>query len=691
MALCASRDRMRRVAARSIGIALAATTVPAFGATLTVTNLNDSGPGSLRQAVADANANPGSDMIVFQPGLSGTIVLTSGVLAVNADIVINGPGAERLAVSGNNASRIFDIAHSVQATLRGLSIANGRAPLLLSANGGCIVSDGHLVLVQCRIGPCVAAGEISAKGGGIFSGGGALELDRCLVRGCAATAITLASGGGVASLHTPVVSIRRSTISNNMAQANSFVEGGGLSVINAMLSLENSTVYGNGGSAASPTAGGLYLEGGLPQIRHCTIAGNLAGPGLFYGDTAAGTALPLYLHDTILSANAGGDIALAGTQLISLGNNLVSAGGGGLVHGVNGDLVGTGGAPIDPMLLPLDDYGGSTPTLALAPDSPAIDAGGNFLAPATDQRGFLRVADGDCSGLARADIGAFEYGGDAGLHFDGLNDAVSIPYHPDLNLSAGFTLEAWVRPRVNNNPFLTSRIISNRAPAFLGIEFGFGFGLADRALLFTTFGTQDYVATSALVNWDELTHVAVVFDSAFDARFFINGVFIQSVSGSQAVRINPFPSPLFLGNNPTVDGQNWSGTIQEVRVWNVERNPVEIARDFDRVLSGDEPGLLAYWRLDDGAGLHALDSSPGGYHGTLLNNPYWLAPACTLPPCVDGDANDDGLVTLTDLRILVEAMGKTPATLREGDFDNDGDVDLRDAAILMQNFARECI
>src|SRR6516164_5004795 len=81
-------------------------TVPS---TFTVRNLADSGPGSLRQAVLDANAHPGADGIRFAHGLHGTIALTSGELSITDDLTIDGPGANRLAVSGNDASRVFQI------------------------------------------------------------------------------------------------------------------------------------------------------------------------------------------------------------------------------------------------------------------------------------------------------------------------------------------------------------------------------------------------------------------------------------------------------------------------------------------------------------------------------------------------------------------------------------------------------
>ena len=67
--------------------------------TLTVVNLLDSGPGSLRDAVATANSSPGADTIKFASGLKGTIALSSE-LAITDDVTISGPGAGRLTVSG---------------------------------------------------------------------------------------------------------------------------------------------------------------------------------------------------------------------------------------------------------------------------------------------------------------------------------------------------------------------------------------------------------------------------------------------------------------------------------------------------------------------------------------------------------------------------------------------------------------
>ena len=78
-------------------------------ATFTVINLADSGTGSLRQAIVDANVNLGNDIIQFASGVNGTITLTSGELAITSAVDLQGPGSSIVAVSGNNASRVFNL------------------------------------------------------------------------------------------------------------------------------------------------------------------------------------------------------------------------------------------------------------------------------------------------------------------------------------------------------------------------------------------------------------------------------------------------------------------------------------------------------------------------------------------------------------------------------------------------------
>ena len=101
---------------------------------VTVLNTNDSGPGSLRDAIAIASSG---DTIAFDPSLAGqTITLTSGELAITKNLDIEGLGADDLTISGNHAGRVFDISGGATVTIAGLTIADG-----LADHGGGILDE----------------------------------------------------------------------------------------------------------------------------------------------------------------------------------------------------------------------------------------------------------------------------------------------------------------------------------------------------------------------------------------------------------------------------------------------------------------------------------------------------------------------------------------------------------------------
>src|SRR5438874_5720810 len=124
---------------RSVATAVAllcAAVISPSAATITVTNTNDSGPGSLRQALADASDG---DTINF--AVTGTIGLTSGELLVGTSITISGPGAANLAVNGNATSRVFHIGSGRTVTISGLTVTNGNANKQTVLDGGGIYND----------------------------------------------------------------------------------------------------------------------------------------------------------------------------------------------------------------------------------------------------------------------------------------------------------------------------------------------------------------------------------------------------------------------------------------------------------------------------------------------------------------------------------------------------------------------
>jgi len=201
---------MRRATTFALGVLLlCAVAIPMHATTITVTNTNDSGPGSLRQALADANDH---DTITFS--VTGTIGLTSGELLVNKVITISGPGAASLALDGNGNSRVFHIGSRRPVSISGLTITNGDG-----ASGG---------------------------GGAIWNDHGALTLNNCAVdfNGAAYLAGGIYNDG---SNGTATTTILNSTVSGNFASYagggiyNDASDGG-----RATLTIMNSTINSNG-------------------------------------------------------------------------------------------------------------------------------------------------------------------------------------------------------------------------------------------------------------------------------------------------------------------------------------------------------------------------------------------------------------------------------------------------------------
>ena len=327
---------------------------------ITVTNTNDSGAGSLRQALMDALDG---DTINF--AVTGTITISSGQLIVGTSVTISGAGADILAVDGSGDDRVFSINNGLTVTISGLKLTNG-----MSISGGCIYNDGAtLTVTNCFLTSCT-----SPNGGAIYNHHATLTVTNCTISGNPAAS----NGGGIyndgsSSGGSAALTISNSTLSGNTANSN----GGGIfsdgsSGGSATLSLDNSTLSDNSASSG----GGIYNK----------------------GDSGSAT---LDLTETILkTGTSGANIDNSFGTVTSHGYNLSNDNGGGFLTHL-GDQINT-----DPMLGPLQNNGGPTFTHALLPGSPAIDAGDPSFTPPPvyDQRGpsFWRGRNG------RIDIGSFE-------------------------------------------------------------------------------------------------------------------------------------------------------------------------------------------------------------------------------------------------------------------------------------------
>jgi hypothetical protein len=385
--------KLRNFRCPLLWIPLALFSLPACAATLTVTNLNDSGPGSLRQAVLNASAVAGDDVIVFGSGLSGTITLTSGQIDIASNIAINGPGADKLLISGNRTSRIFYVANGVTFAINNLRLEDGDDPY----GGGGIYNGRSTVTVS----NCVIRGNSSGTsqggfgGGGIANDGGTLTVSNSTLSDNS----TWMDGGGIFNVNDGQLNVINSTLTGNSAQASYASHGGGIAnSTRGKIIVINSTLAGNvatvGGGVSNDSSSTLVVISSTLVGNSAQTAGGGIGRGVF------GYNAP-HVGNTLIANNTAPTGAQCNDPVIDDGHNLDSGTTCGFGPG-KGSLSNTA-----PSLGPLTDNGGPTATMALLPGSPALNAGDNALVPpgvTTDQRGFPRIQDGT------VDIGAVESG-----------------------------------------------------------------------------------------------------------------------------------------------------------------------------------------------------------------------------------------------------------------------------------------
>ena len=383
----------------------------------------------LRGAIDLANILPGANTITFDPTFfSGaqTITLTGSQLTLSNTTgtqTITGPAAG-VTVSGGGLSRVFEVEANVTASISGLTISGGNT----AGHGGGMYNDGGMTTLT----DCTVSGNTAFNGGGVYSIGGSamLTLTDCTVSGntadydgglvnnagtarltnctvsdnfasnngggvgntgtttltdCTVSANSAGGdGGGMFNLGAAVLTLTNCTVSGNSAS-----EGGGATWSNGAAALTDCTVSGNSGQVG----GGLYIRGGTTALTDCTVSGNSAtdGGGLDCNASAKAT-----IANTIVAGNttttSAPDVSGAFT---SGGHNVIGATNGS-TGWVGSDLTGTGASPLDPLLSPLGNYGGPTPTMALLPGSPAISNGIVIDYPGTstpisiDERGMPR-------------------------------------------------------------------------------------------------------------------------------------------------------------------------------------------------------------------------------------------------------------------------------------------------------------
>jgi hypothetical protein len=276
---------------------------------LTVLNNADSGAGSLRDTIAAAQSG---DTIVFDPSLSyQTITLSSGPLALSSNLTIDGPGADLLALSGNQQNQLFTLSGPAQVTLANLTLSEGE-----SSQGGAVYIGGNaaLTLDSDILSGNQAVGDTqgNALGGAVFNSAGAsLTVHNTVFLNNQSNGKNESFGGALANAGT--VSITGATFTSNAALGSTTIvdsPGGGCqggAIFNsagstATITLSTFTSNHVLGDGAGSATGGAICNSSISispssgagvtcTVSQCTFATNTAKGGSTTTDTSYGGAM----------------------------------------------------------------------------------------------------------------------------------------------------------------------------------------------------------------------------------------------------------------------------------------------------------------------------------------------------------------------------------------------------------------
>ncbi len=192
---------------------------------------------------------------------------------------------------------------------------------------------------------------------------------------------------------------------------------------------------------------------------------------------------------------------------------------------------------------------------------------------------------------------------------------VTVPHSASINLGTTFTIEAWVRYSGVN-----STIVDKGNYNFLWQLSANGNA---NKMGFFTLSTGTWVYSTGNVPENTWTHVAITLNAG-TLTFYINGV----PSGTASVTISQDNQPLNIGRQqPTFCACNhFNGTMDELRIWNVERSAGEILYWMNQSVPPGSIGFAAYYKFDEGTGTTTADATGNGNNGTLVNNPTWQVP-----------------------------------------------------------------
>lgn len=526
----------------------ATTGTPEMDYSTTVSNINDSGPGSLRQAIYNANVHSGADTITLAPGFNAqTIRLTSGEIEVTdtaGTATLDASSAAGLTVSGEGVSRIFNISLGAALTLDSITVTNGFS----NDGGGGILNLGALTLHRCSL----LGNRSSFVGGAIRN---VLGLSRLNADNSTFALNTAGQGGAI------------------------LCDGGPITVLSQCTIVSNS---------ASGQAGALYFFNGTATLTHCIIAGNSSparpdvqndtstvtasynlvrdgtGSGIANGSAGnqVGTAAnPIEAHLGPLAHNGGPTLTmwpLAGSPALDAGDPLFNAAG---LTDQRGYLRLTG-TRVD-----LGAVEGGLRTFYPYDNFSVVDALGNSTAA------YLGSASGpwfntDHRGQANSVIALNDFVNNTAFGVDNYYQ-LTTPGDPTnsirgLGLQGDFTVSAWVFPRIEGG---LKVVLGNAGAGSLVL------GLSGTTPIFKL-GGANLVGTRNLPS-GQYSHLAWTYNSqGGQMAVYVNGLLDNSALGVANTLTN---ANVLVGFSPANPGSYFQGFIDELAIYDGALSASQIA------------------------------------------------------------------------------------------------------------------
>ncbi len=536
----------------------------------------------LKEGVKVYGGFAGTETQINQRNWKTNETILSGDL--NGDDVVTGSGST-LSITNNseNSYHVFyhnDLGLTSATVLDGFTITGGNA---YNFGGGMINYNSSPTLENMKF-----IHNYAASGGGIYN-----DLSNCTITNSIFTQnIAIDYGGGIYNSFYSNPLLKNVAITQNTG-------GGIFNSINSSPTLTNVTLAGN---FSTFKGGGMYNENySSPVLNNCII----------WGNTAANSGNQIYIdgsyadHTTTTLnyccySNSANDMVVNATGSFQYSNCITS----------------------DPLFInpALNNF-------RLNALSPCVDAGNNtFNTSLYDLDGYLRIMNGTIN------IGAYELTlmtapGNA-LSFNGTN-YVDIPYN--CTEFTEYTIEAWIKPTsladqtviaANNGSGLTTAHQIN----INGGKFQH----------YTYDGSTIYLTGTTTIQEGKWYHVAITAKNGGYARLYVNGV--EEGTAVSVGTLENSGNRFYFGKSG-FGTMPYSGSLDEVRIWNTQRQLSNIQSTMYNVVESATTGLVSYCRFDQTSGNELYNLTSGGNNGTLYSNPDWVESYAMVVPTATTETN----------------------------------------------------